>query len=401
MKPLGTAAFATVGAGLIALAYGLARFAFGLFVPAIREDLALDAAIMGQIGALAFVSFVAASLFASPVTERLGPRRTALLAAGLGTAGLALIALAANAAMLGAGVFICGVCTGLMMPALSAGAQSAVPGPLRGRVNAVMNAGTTIGVGAAAPAALLWPDSWRSGYLAFAGLALLATLAATRLPRRGPSHGDAAAATPALSRDERRAIVRVGGFALATGVLTAPFWIFAPDLAVTLGDLPKALVGLIWLAVAAGGMAGMVTGDLVRRLGPAPVHGAALILVGLATAALVLMPASGLMMTLAAVAFGAGYMTLTGLYVVVGVGLLPRRPALGPVVPFAAIAVGQAVGSALAGEGISGWGYGVTFLATAGLATVAAATSSAVPTPATGATTPTPPEDAATAEAVS
>ena len=44
--------FAIFGAALIAISYGLARFAFGLFVPPIRDDLNLSPYAVGVIGAL-------------------------------------------------------------------------------------------------------------------------------------------------------------------------------------------------------------------------------------------------------------------------------------------------------------------------------------------------------------
>lgn len=42
MKTLSSIGFALFWAALIAISYGLARFAFGLYVPAISADLALS-----------------------------------------------------------------------------------------------------------------------------------------------------------------------------------------------------------------------------------------------------------------------------------------------------------------------------------------------------------------------
>jgi len=119
MTRLSATFYAFVGASLIAMSYGLARFAFGLFVPAIRTDLQLSPDVMGVIGAMPFVSFAFASVVASAAAERLGPARAAALASALGAAGLATISQASHAIGLGVGIFACGVCTGLMMPALT------------------------------------------------------------------------------------------------------------------------------------------------------------------------------------------------------------------------------------------------------------------------------------------
>ena len=56
MRPIGATGFAVLGAGLIAIAFGLARYAFGLFVPSIRTELGLSADAVGVVGSLAFLT---------------------------------------------------------------------------------------------------------------------------------------------------------------------------------------------------------------------------------------------------------------------------------------------------------------------------------------------------------
>jgi MFS transporter, DHA1 family, inner membrane transport protein len=144
------------GSALIAISFGLARFAFGLFVPPIREELGLGSSVIGIIGALPLISFLLATAVAPLVTRRLGARYTAVLSGGFGVAGLSLISRAADPLMLGAGVFACGICTGLMMPALTAAMQAIVRRSLHGRVSSVINAGTSIGVIVAVPTCCSW-----------------------------------------------------------------------------------------------------------------------------------------------------------------------------------------------------------------------------------------------------
>ena len=57
MKTLSNMGFAVFGAALVAISYGMARFAFGLFVPSISAELALTPYLIGIIGALPFISF--------------------------------------------------------------------------------------------------------------------------------------------------------------------------------------------------------------------------------------------------------------------------------------------------------------------------------------------------------
>ena len=177
MKSLSNTGFALFGAALIAISYGLARFAFGLFVPPIRAELGLTPDVIGIIGALPLISFLLATLVAPLSADRLGARNTAVLSCGFGVVGLALISQASGALSLGVGVFACGICTGLMMPALTAAMQAMVSRAMHGRVSSVMNAGTSIGVAVAVPVVLFLSGAWRSAYLSFAILAGIGVVA--------------------------------------------------------------------------------------------------------------------------------------------------------------------------------------------------------------------------------
>ena len=161
-----------------AIRYGLARFAFGLLVPSISTELELTAYLVGIIGALPFISFVLATLVAPLAADRLGARNVAVLSGILGAVGMTLISQSSDALMLGSGVFICGICTGLMMPALTAAMQALVSRSMHGRVSSIMNAGTSIGIIVAVPTVIFLFDAWRITYAAFAiltGIGVLAT----------------------------------------------------------------------------------------------------------------------------------------------------------------------------------------------------------------------------------
>lgn len=150
--------FALTGATLIAISFGLARFAFGLFVPQIRADLEISANTIGVIAALPLIGFVFISLVAPLVTKYFGARNTTVLSALFGVFGLALVSQSTGPISLGLGVFACGLCTGLMMPALTSAMQALVDRSIHGRVSSVMNAGTEH-----------WCSALCSGGLVFSG----------------------------------------------------------------------------------------------------------------------------------------------------------------------------------------------------------------------------------------
>jgi len=359
---LSSTGFAVLGAALIAISFGLARFAFGLFVPPIREELGLSSSVIGIIGSLPLISFLLATAVAPLVTDRLGARYAAVLSGGFGVAGLAMISRATDPVMLGTGVFACGICTGLMMPALTAAMQAVVKRSLHGRVSSVMNAGTSIGVIVAVPTVLFLVGAWRLAYLSFAILAGLGVIAAwlflPSVSRIVPSN---AADPPPLNELPWSRLVRLSLFAFLMGFVSAAYWIFAPDLIVTLGGLPASATAWLWLAVGVAGLGGAVVADLADRNNPPITQALMLMMLSASLALLAASPDQPLLTAFSALVFGLAYMSLTGLYLMTGIRLLPGRLSVGPVLPFMAVSLGQATGSPVVGRLVEGFGYADAF----------------------------------------
>ena len=362
MKTLSPTGFALFGAALVAISYGLARFAFGLFVPPIRDELELTPYVVGVIGALPLLSFLLATLVAPWAADRLGARYSAVISGLFGAGGLALIALADDAVMLGVGVFACGICTGLMMPALTAAMQALVKRSLHGRTSAIMNAGTSVGVAVAVPAVLLLAGAWRFAYASFAVLAALGVVAAWFFIPSVSRIVPAIAAPPApIDAWQWWRLLRLSLFAFLMGFIAAAYWIFAPDLAVNLGALPPEQTGWLWLAVGIAGLGGAIVADLADRNNPQITHALMLMMLSASIALLAASPGQLILATFSALAFGTTYMSLTGLYLLTGIRLLPGRLSMGPVLPFMACALGQAVGSPAVGALVDEFGYADAF----------------------------------------
>ncbi|GHD49511.1 Predicted arabinose efflux permease, MFS family [Marinobacter persicus] len=379
MKSPSSTTFALLGAALIAISYGLARFAFGLFVPPIRDELALSSYVVGIIGALPLISFVFATLVAPLAAVRLGARNTAMASGVFGAVGLGLISQASGAISLGIGVVACGICTGLMMPALTAAMQALVDRSVHGRVSSVMNAGTSVGVAVSVPAVLFMAGEWRHAYMAFAGLAVLGLVATWIFIPSVSRVTPANAAQPPIDAQQWWKLFRLSLFAFAMGFVSAAYWIFAPDLASELGALPAGSTGWLWLGVGIAGLGGAVVADLADRNNPPITQALMLMMLSVSLALLAASPGQIVIAVFSALVFGLAYMSLTGLYLMTGIRLLPGRLSMGPVLPFMAVSLGQATGSPIVGWLVDALGYADGFAVFAAIGVVVAMLSPLYP----------------------
>lgn len=334
------------GLCLIGACYGLARFAYGLFVPSFRSEFSLDATATGVIASGGYVVYCVAVLAASVLTPRLGGRAVAVAAGVLATAGTLTIALAGGTPALVLGVLLGGASTGLVSPALAHAVAYRVVSERQGRVQTVVNAGTGVGVAIAGPIALLTRDEWREAWLSFAILASLATLwAAVRVPGdRGDERSDGLLPRPFFPAGSLPLTVA----AAVAGAASAAVWTFGRDLMVADG-LDEQGSTVAWILLGALGVLGAGAGDLAARRGlPSAWSGTTLLLAG-ATALLAFAPGRLATASVAAASFGAAYIAVTGLLLVWATRVHPRNPAAGVGWAFLVLALGQAAGSSALG----------------------------------------------------
>ena len=352
-----------VGFCLIAVCYGFARFAFGLFLPQIDGELGLGPSLSGLISGGSFAGYCVAIVASAALTERIGARAVAVGAALVAAVGMAGIALAPSPMILAIAVVVAGSSTGLASPPMAAAVAAAVERNRQDLTNTVINAGTSAGVALSGPIALAIAGQWRLAFGAFAVVAvLLAVAAAVALPAsRG---GKGAGGLPPMTGPVLRLIVA----SFLMGAASTALWSFGGQLVSQQLGWGSTGTGLLWTCIGAGGIAGAWAGTLIGRFGLDPVHRTFLGLMAAGILAVGSGIATPALAMVGGALFGAAYVMLTGVYLVWGIRALPERPATGLMVGFLTIAVGQTAGAPLFGVLLAGPGAGLAVTAFAVLA---------------------------------
>jgi predicted MFS family arabinose efflux permease len=363
---------------MIAVTYGLARFAYSLFLPEMRESLGLSETVLGLIGAGSYAGYCFAILGALMFTSRSGPRFMAVAAGAVAVVGMAAVSGAPTAWVLALGVLVAGSSSGLASPPMGDAVATSIREELQDRANALINSGTSIGVALSGPAALLLTEQWRIAWVAFALVGgAVVVWNAIAMPR-GPVSDDrpeGAAETDVAQLSARYLMAprSVPLFAAATrvGFASAAYWTFSRDLVVRFGDLSVTGSTLFWMVIGVSGLAGGLAGDLVQRFGLARAFRVSVLSMAAAIGLLAAAPGVLLWAYASAALFGSTYIMLTGIILVWSVWVFHQRPSAGIGAAFLLVAVGQVFGTLIAGAVAGAAGLVGTFWAFVGIAVVA------------------------------
>lgn len=369
-----TLCLTAAGLSLIAVCYGFARFAYGLFLPAFRNEFELNPATAGTISSASYAAYCLAIVVATVLTPRCGARTLAVAAGTTATAGTLLIAVAPSTVILAVGVVLAGSSTGVASPPLAHAVGHTITAAKQDRVQTVINAGTGFGVLAAGPVALLAQDQWRGAWVTFAILCTVVTAwVAFAVPggihtarRRSEAGRRGLRPSPLLPSGSFRLFTA----ALLMGAGSSAVWTFGRDLLVTVGQMGDRPSTIAWIILGGFGMLGVFAGDLTRRIGVRRAWLVTMPVMAVSTALLAAAPSLVAVAWVASAAFGATYIGLTGLLLIWGTGVYQREPAAGVGLAFLAIALGQTAGAPLIGVLSETYGSQPAFLAASFVAVI-------------------------------
>lgn len=335
---------AVTGFLLIAVSYGLARFSWGLMLPAVSQEVPFSPRLAGVLSACSFAAYCLSVSVASRICTRYGARLVGLISALCAAVGLLLLAAASSPLLLAAGLLIAGFSAGLSSPSLAAAVSLAITAPRQTQVNTIINAGTGAGIILSVPLLLILP--WRYACVLFAVVALLTLLPVWRyLPSGAAVQVEPSAKVSLFTRQ----VVRLAIIAFISGMASAAWWSFGPEVLRQHAKVADTLISLLWLMCGAAGMLGVLTGPLARLIGMRQVYRLSLLFMAAPLMVIAFSHAFSVWLLLAVALCGAGYITLSGVLLVGGAQATPKRSASGVGVVFFMLAAGQIAGSLLFG----------------------------------------------------
>ncbi|MFB5660421.1 MFS transporter [Alteribacillus sp. HJP-4] len=350
------------GLTMIAVTYGLARFSFGLLLPDIKESLGMSEAVSGIISSLFYFAYCVMIVLSTVITTREGPRRMILLAGASAFLGLLVMAVTPNVWVLAVGVFLAGASTGLASPPYGAAISLWMSRAEQGKGNTWINSGTSFGIALSGAGAILLSPYWRVTYGIYAVLALLALLWNFRVIPRAEKRWKVTFEKGNLSLKGIKGANSLITASLILGISTAAFWTFSRSFIEIAGDYRSWELSGFWVVIGIFGVLGGFSGSLIEKYGLAFAYKLGSLSIASASILISIAPEKWLVSFASAGLFGGAYIFLTGVLLVWGIRVFIKNASLGIGIPFLLLAVGQVIGSSLAGLFIGAWGYAPAFI---------------------------------------
>ncbi|MEU4208365.1 MFS transporter [Rothia terrae] len=349
-----------LGASVVAVAYGMARFALGLSTPRILDDHIATEAQIGYASSLSFITYVGACFISSWWLKNQKWKLSILAVLASAVVGCLLIAFSAHAVVFILGVGVAGSAAGFASGAIAYRLVRELDPVRESRGQAIANAGTGIGV-AVATLILFFVGSWRVVFISAAVLAVIFCLwfCVHQVEQKGnPLDGKSAAE----KRGSVSALLVPAVLTILMGAGSSVYWTYGRSLAETQTGLAETQSLLFWGLIGVAGIGGSFSGDAVAKFGTKISWSACSVILG---ASVLLLPfsTSAVWACVSGVLFGALYTVLCGLTIELGRESWPEAVGGATSILFATIAVGQALGSLIIGFSVALLGLPTLFIA--------------------------------------
>ncbi|MEP3196331.1 MAG: MFS transporter [Lentilitoribacter sp.] len=348
--------FTLAGLAIVAVTFGLARYGFGLFVPEISRDLSLSPDIIGLIAGSSYIGYLCATLAAAWISRRFGPRLPIVFGGLAACMGMLMVGFADSGATLLLAIFVAGTSPGLSYPPFSEIIVKRIKEQNQDRIYAWINSGTGFGVALAGPIVLFSAFDWRSAYIIFAGLALLASIwnFFTTKPSQNSAKGviSQQAIDPidagfraVMKSDMARPLFWV---AFIYGLASSAYWTFAVDLLYDAGNGDKIRI-IFWSVLGTAGIFGFLAGWLTSNFGLRGSYCALMVVTAISIGVLPVIATNNYAIYVSAAVFGLGFIVTTAFLGMWSLRVFDWAPASGFAMTFFLISLGQGVGPVVIG----------------------------------------------------
>jgi predicted MFS family arabinose efflux permease len=365
-------AFIVASVAMASVTYGIGRYAYGLFLPQIRRDFALDTFTLGLIASVGTVIYLISNIVASAIAIHFKPRTFTVIGGAVTTLGLALVGIATNAPTVMGGILLAGAGAGIYTPAQFEAIEAWLLPPWKSRAMGAVNAGATPGKILTGLAAFWVQSSWQHAWLAMAAVSFGVTVwNAGLLPKRAVTHDGMKAKQHLHFRLFTRAVcIPLYGTLIVYGLLFSVYLTFAIDLLSSVGAMKSPVNKLFWPLLGIAGLTTVFTGSAVSRYGVRGLLSVSLPLCGLSYAMLALAPNNQWVILGSAVLFGATSIAPGTGFMVWGIRLFNERPSIGSGTVFFFQSIGTIMGPIVFGWIAPRIGVVTVFLALAVLSVV-------------------------------
>jgi len=365
------------GATVVGVAFGMARYAYGLTLPDLRSEFGLSELLLGLIASGTFAGYLVGLVSVPRLSARRGPRAPTTVGGVCGVVGAATVALAPSPWLLAAGAVLSGSAAGWVWAPYSDIVTEVAPRRHQPTLLAVITTGTSLGLVALAALGLLATlTSWR---LTWAGIALAAAVAALvnlrAVPRLDARRSDKEAPRGSVWR---RAMVPPLTYAVLYFAAITIYFTYASEAARSGGLAPSA-APLLFALIGAGGLVALRTGRMTRAVGTPAVGVGSVVVVSCALALLGLGSTSLPLTVFSAVLLGMGYMVGSSLLAIWTAQVVPDRPGDGFTIALVVGAVTSIAAPAAMGALIPVFGLPAMLVLVAAVSAIGAITLDVLP----------------------
>ncbi|WP_235421126.1 hypothetical protein [Erwinia oleae] len=147
----------------------------------------------------------------------------------------------------------------------------------------------------------------------------------------------------------QKSIARLGTTAFISGMASAAWWSFGPDVLRQHINVNDTLTSALWLVSGGAGIVGALTGPVASRTGLIQIYRLSQLCMAAPLLLLALSHHFSWWLFPAVALCGAGYVTLSGVLLVCGASATANAPAAGVATAFFMLAAGQIAGSVIFG----------------------------------------------------